>query len=394
MTEYPKLILHNGKEEPIQRFHPWVFSGAIKITDSNIVDGDIVEIYSAKQQFLGMAHYQKASITARIISFSKQQIDVNFWTKKIEKALAFRGFLNLTNNPNTNVFRLVFGEGDGLPGLIMDYYDGHIVFQAHSIGMHKSRMDITEALKQVFKNLLKSVYDKSSETLPNQYAINLSNEYLYGSCNEELVVVENGVKFYIDFINGQKTGFFIDQRENRSLLGTYSKDKRVLNTFSYTGGFSMYAAKHGCSLVHSVDSSAKAIDLCKKNAILNNVTNHEGFALDTFDYLKDHGKDYDVIILDPPAFAKSKDVSHNAVIGYKRLNAMALQNIKKGGILFTFSCSGVIDKKLFYNSVTAGAIESRRHLKLLHTISQPADHTITPNFPEGEYLKGLVFYVE
>ena len=394
MTEYPKLILHNGKEEPIQRFHPWVFSGAIKITDSNIVDGDIVEIYSAKQQFLGMAHYQKASITARIISFSKQQIDVNFWTKKIEKALAFRGFLNLTNNPNTNVFRLVFGEGDGLPGLIMDYYDGHIVFQAHSIGMHKSRMDITEALKQVFKNLLKSVYDKSSETLPNQYAINLSNKYLYGTCNEELVVIENGVKFYIDFINGQKTGFFIDQRENRSLLGTYSKDKRVLNTFSYTGGFSMYAAKHGCSLVHSVDSSAKAIDLCNKNAILNNVTNHEGFALDTFDYLKDHGKDYDVIILDPPAFAKSKDVSHNAVIGYKRLNAMALQNIKKGGILFTFSCSGVIDKKLFYNSVTAGAIESRRHLKLLHTISQPADHTITPNFPEGEYLKGLVFYVE
>ena len=394
MTEYPKLILHNGKEEPIQRFHPWVFSGAIKITDSNIVDGDIVEIYSAKQQFLGMAHYQKASITARIISFSKQQIDVNFWTKKIEKALAFRGFLNLTNNPNTNVFRLVFGEGDGLPGLIMDYYDGHIVFQAHSIGMHKSRMDITEALKQVFKNLLKSVYDKSSETLPNQYAINLSNKYLYGTCNEELVVIENGVKFYIDFINGQKTGFFIDQRENRSLLGTYSKDKRVLNTFSYTGGFSMYAAKHGCSLVHSVDSSAKAIDLCNKNAILNNVTNHEGFALDTFDYLKDHGKDYDVIILDPPAFAKSKDVSHNAVIGYKRLNAMALQNIKKGGILFTFSCSGVIDKKLFYNSVTAGAIESRRHLKLLHTISQPSDHTITPNFPEGEYLKGLVFYVE
>ena len=394
MTEYPKLILHNGKEEPIQRFHPWVFSGAIKITDSNIVDGDIVEIYSAKQQFLGVAHYQKASITARIISFSKQHIDVSFWVKKIEKALAFRGFLNLANNPNTNVFRLVFGEGDGLPGLIMDYYDGHIVFQAHSIGMHKSRIDITEALKQVFKSGLKSVYDKSSETLPSQYALNLTNDYLFGSCNEELVVVENGVKFFIDFINGQKTGFFIDQRENRSLLGTYSKDKRVLNTFSYTGGFSMYAAKHGCSMVHSVDSSVKAIDLCHKNAILNNVTNHEGFAVDTFDYLKDHGKDYDVIILDPPAFAKSKDVSHNAVIGYKRLNAMALQNIKKGGILFTFSCSGVIDKKLFYNSVTAGAIESRRHLKLLHTISQPADHTITPNFPEGEYLKGLVFYVD
>lgn len=394
MTIYPKLILHNGKEEPIQRFHPWVFSGAIKIADANITDGDLVEIYSAKQQFLGMAHYQKASISARIISFSKQQINVDFWIQKIERAFAYRTFLNLTNNPQTNVFRLVFGEGDGLPGLIMDYYNGHIVFQAHSIGMHKSRIDITEALKQVFKENLKSVYDKSSETLPSQYALNLENNYLYGSCDEELVVVENGVKFYIDFINGQKTGFFIDQRENRSLLGTYSKGKRVLNTFSYTGGFSMYAAKYGCTEVTSVDSSAKAIELCNKNALLNNVTNHQGFAIDTFDYLKDEGKNYDVIILDPPAFAKSKDVKHNAVIGYKRLNAMALQNIKKGGILFTFSCSGVIDKNLFYNSVTAGAIESRRHLKLLHTISQPADHCITPNFPEGEYLKGLVFYVE
>ncbi len=393
MTAYSKITLQNGKEFPVQRFHPWIFSGAIKTSDANLADGDIVEIYSAKEQFLGVAHYQKGSITGRIISFSKQEINVDFWVKKIEKAFLYRQFLEL-NTPNTNVFRLIFGEGDGCPGLIMDYYNGHVVFQAHSIGMHKNRVDITEALKVVFKDKLKSVYDKSSETLPNNYSAGMQNEFLYGSCNEELIVLENDVKFYIDFINGQKTGFFIDQRENRSLLARYSKNKRVLNTFSYTGGFSMYAAKNGCDIIHSVDSSVKAIDLCNKNATLNNVTNHEGFAVDTFDYLKDHGKNYDVIILDPPAFAKSRDVSHNAVIGYKRLNQMALSNIKKGGILFTFSCSGVIDKKLFYNTVTAAAIESRRNLKLLHTLSQPADHPITPNFPEGEYLKGLAFYVD
>lgn len=394
MTHYPKLTLHNGKELPVLRFHPWIFSGAIKTTDPGIGDGDVVEVYSAKQQFLGMAQYQKGSITGRIISFSKQQVNVDFWIKKIEKAFAYRQFLNLEGNPHTNVYRLLFGEGDGCPGLILDHYAGHVVFQAHSIGMHKCRTDITEALKKVYGQALKSVYDKSSETLPANYAEGLANEYLYGSCDGELVVMENNVRFYIDFINGQKTGFFIDQRDNRELLGNYSKGKRVLNTFSYTGGFSMYAAKHGCSTVHSVDSSAKAIELCNKNAELNAVTNHEGFAVDTFDYLKDHGKDYDIIILDPPAFAKSRDVKHNAVIGYKRLNQMALSNIKKGGLLFTFSCSGVVDKTLFYNTVTAAAIESRRHIKLLHTLSQPADHTIIPNFPEGEYLKGLVFYVE
>lgn len=394
MIAYPRLTLHNGKELPVLRFHPWVFSGAVKTQDANINDGDIVEIYSAKQQFLGMAQYQKGSITARIISFSKQQITIDFWIKKIEKSYLYRQFLNLANHPDTNVYRLVFGEGDGCPGLIMDYYNGHIVFQAHSIGMHKCRLDITEALKKIYGNALKSVYDKSAETLPSNYSSGLKNEFLFGSCDGDLVVIENGVKFYIDFINGQKTGFFIDQRENRALLGTYSKGKRVLNTFSYTGGFSMYAAKHGCTQIDSVDASAKAIDLCQQNAVLNSVSNHQGFAVDTFDYLKDYGKNYDIIILDPPAFAKSRDVSHNAVIGYKRLNQMALQNIKKGGILFTFSCSGVIDKKLFYNTVTAAAIESRRHIKLLHTLSQPADHIITPNFPEGEYLKGLAFYVE
>ncbi len=297
MIEYPRLTLHNGKELPVLRFHPWIFSGAIKTQDSNITDGDVVEVYSAKQQFLGMAQYQKGSITGRIISFSKQQVNIDFWVKKIEKAFAYRQFLNLADNPHTNVYRLIFGEGDGCPGLIMDFYNGHVVFQAHSIGMHKSRTDIAEALKKAYGAGLKSVYDKSSETLPKDYASGLANEFLYGSCNEELIVNENNVKFYIDFINGQKTGFFIDQRENRELLGHYSKGKRVLNTFSYTGGFSMYAAKHGCEIIHSVDSSVKAIDLCNKNAILNNATNHEGFAVDTFDYLKDHGKNYDIIMV-------------------------------------------------------------------------------------------------
>lgn len=394
MKDYPKLTLHHGKELPVLRFHPWIFSGAIKSQDENIADGDVVEVYSAKQQFLGMAQYQKGSITGRIISFSKQHINVDFWVKKIERAFAYRRFLNLIDTPSTNVYRLVFGEGDGCPGLVMDFYNGHIVFQAHSIGMHKCRQDVTEALKKVYGIALKSVYDKSSETLPANYAVELNNAYLYGAGADPLIVVENDVKFYIDFINGQKTGFFIDQRENRHLLGHYSKSKRILNTFSYTGGFSMYAAKHGCAIIHSVDSSVKAVDLCHQNAILNGITNHEGFAVDTFDYLKHHGRDYDVIVLDPPAFAKSRDVKHNAVIGYKRLNAMALQNIKKGGILFTFSCSGVVDKQLFYNTVTAAAIETRRSIKLLHTLSQPADHPITPNFPEGEYLKGLAFYVE
>lgn len=394
MSQYPKITLHNGKEQPVLRFHPWIFSGAIKLIDTSLNDGDVIEIYSAKQQFLGMAHYQKGSISARIISFSKQAINIDFWTKKIEKAFQFRQFLNLTNSPQTNVYRLIFGEGDGIPGLILDFYNGHIVLQAHSIGIHKSRYDIAEALRKIYGTQLLSVYDKSSETLPSNYASTIQNQFLFGDCNQELIVLENGVNFYIDFIHGQKTGFFIDQRDNRALLGSYSKEKRVLNTFSYTGGFSMYAAKNNCDVIHSVDSSASAIELCNNNAKLNKINNHQGFAVDTFDYLKDQGKNYDIIILDPPAFAKSRDVSHNAVIGYKRLNQMALQNIKKGGILFTFSCSGVIDKKLFYNTVTAAAIESRKNLKLLHTLSQPADHVITPNFPEGEYLKGLVFYVD
>lgn len=357
-------------------------------------DGEVVEIYSANDQFLGMAHYQKGSISGRILSYRKATIDTSFWIQKIQKAFDYRRFLNLTDNPHTNVYRLLFGEGDGLPGLVLDYYAGHVVFQAHSIGMHMQRQDICLALQEVLKDRLLSVYDKSSETLPSQYAAGIQNGLLWGKAEDEVIVKENDAQFYIDWIHGQKTGFFIDQRDNRELVGKYASGKRVLNTFSYTGGFSVYAGLNGATAVHSVDSSAKAVDFCNRNAVLNNISNHEGFAVDTFDFLKEKATEYDLVILDPPAFAKSRDVKHNAVIGYKRLNEMALRKIKKGGILFTFSCSQVIDKYLFYNTITAAAIEARRNIKLLHFLSQPADHTIVPTFPEGEYLKGLAFYVD
>ncbi|HWY10188.1 MAG TPA: class I SAM-dependent rRNA methyltransferase [Bacteroidia bacterium] len=387
-----KIILRNDKEHSLLRFHPWVFSGGIKIKD-DLLDGELVEVYSAKQQFLGVGHYQNASISVRLISFTPVEINEEFWFNKINKAYQYRLDLGILNE-NTNVCRLIFGEGDGLPGLIIDYYDGNIVFQAHSIGMHMNRQNILEALQSAFGVNLKSVYDKSSETLPKQYASSIRNEYLLGSVGEKVVVKENNCKFIIDWENGQKTGFFVDQRDNRLLLSKYSKNKAVLNTFSYTGGFSVYAALAGAKLVHSVDSSVPAIELSKQNAALNNITNHEGFSEDVFDFLKDKDNVYDVIVLDPPAFAKSRDVKHNAVKGYIKLNALALKKIKPGGILFTFSCSGVIDKMLFYNSIAAAAIEAKRNVKVVHYLYQPADHPVIPFFPEGEYLKGMVLWVE
>jgi 23S rRNA (cytosine1962-C5)-methyltransferase len=391
-NEMKKITLHNGKEQSLLRFHPWVFSGAIKIKD-DLQEGELVEVYSAKQQFLGIGHYQNSSISVRLISFTPVEINEEFWFSKINKAYQYRLQLGILNE-DTNVCRLIFGEGDGLPGLIIDYYDGHVVFQAHSIGMHMNRQNILEALQGVFGVNLKSVYDKSTETLPKQYASTIRNEYLFGSVGEKVVVKENNCQFIIDWENGQKTGFFVDQRENRLLLSKYCKDKSVLNTFSYTGGFSVYAALAGAKLVHSVDSSTPAIDLCNKNAELNGIKDHEGFAVDTFDFLKDKDNKYDVIVLDPPAFAKSRDVKHNAVIGYKKLNTLALKKIKSGGLLFTFSCSGVIDKMLFYNTIAAAAIEAGRNVKVVHYLYQPADHPVIPFFPEGEYLKGMALWVE
>lgn len=386
-----KIILHKGKEQSPLRKHPWIFSGAIKIKDE-LNEGEVVEVYSFDNKFLGVGHYTNSSISVRLVSFEKTELNDDFWFEKINKAYQYRKDLNILNE-NTNVCRLIFGEGDGLPGLIIDYYDGNIVFQAHSIAMHQNRESIVKALQKTFGAHLKCVYDKSAESLPKQYAAGVTNGYLFGT-GGRVEVKENNCKFIIDWEKGQKTGFFVDQRENRFLLSKYSKGKKVLNTFSYTGGFSVYAALAGADLVHSVDASAPAIELCNENAKLNNIHNHEGFAVDTFDFLKDKDGVYDVIVLDPPAFAKSRDVKHNAVKGYIKLNALALKKIKPGGILFTFSCSGVIDKFLFYNSINAAAIEAGRNVRLLHYLYQPADHPVIPFFPEGEYLKGMVLWVE
>lgn len=389
---YPQIILNKGKETSPLRFHPWIFSGAIAKKDPSVNEGDIVEVFSAQKQFLGTGYYANGSIAIRLISFTQVTIDENFWIEKISKAYNYRKQLNILNE-NTNVCRLFFGEGDGASGLILDYYKGHVVFQSHSWGIYLQKENIVAAIKKVIGNDLKSIYDKSAETLPKHFSEKVQNGFLFGA-QEEVIVKENSHIFKIDFIEGQKTGFFVDQRENRQLLATYCKDKTVLNTFSYTGGFSVYACAAGAKTVHSVDSSKSAIELCNKNIELNGFKNHEGFAMDTFDYLKDKKDIYDVIVLDPPAFAKSRDSKHNAVIGYKRLNSIALKLLKPNGLLFTFSCSGVVDKALFFNTITAAAIEAKRNVKLLHYMSQPADHPVIPFFPEGEYLKGMVLWVE
>lgn len=389
---YPAIILNKGKEFSLQRKHPWVFSGAIAKKDASLQDGDLVEVFSSQKQYLATGYYAGGSIAVRIISFEQTPIDAEFWFQKVNKAWQYRQTLSILNE-NTNVCRLFFGEGDGVPGLILDYYDGHVVFQAHSWGVYTQKDNIVAAIQKTLGAQVKSIYDKSAETLSKHFSGKTVNGFLAGS-EAEIIVKENGHFFKIDFINGQKTGFFIDQRDNRKLLADYCKDKTVLNTFSYTGGFSVYAAAAGATSVHSVDVSQSAINLCNENIALNKVSNHEGFAMDTFDFLKDKKNVYDVIVLDPPAFAKSRDSKHNAVIGYKRLNALALKLIKPNGIIFTYSCSGVVDKMLFYNTITAAAIEAGRNVKVLHYMYQPADHPLTPYFAEGEYLKGMVLWVE
>ncbi len=392
-NNYKTILLAKGKEHSIKRFHPWVFSGAIKRMDENINEGDIVKILSAQNEVLGVGHFQNGSIAVRLLTFKDEIINQKFWEEKIASAYQTRVNTGIANNKNLNVYRLVFAEGDNLPGLIIDMYNGTAVIQAHSIGMYHALEEITNALKNVLKENLKAVYDKSKETLPLPFSDKLSNRYLLGSTvtNE---VNEYGNKFKIDWINGQKTGFFIDQRENRKLLAEYCKDKKVLNTFCYTGGFSIYALNAGASEVHSVDISEKAIQLTDENVALNKFNNHKSYAVDVFDFLKNADNDYDVIVLDPPAFAKSKKVSHNAVQGYKRINVMAMKKIKKGGVLFTFSCSQAINRTLFYNTIISAAIESGRKIRVIHHLSQPADHPVNIFHPEGEYLKGLVVYIE
>ncbi|MEO6884634.1 MAG: class I SAM-dependent rRNA methyltransferase [Bacteroidia bacterium] len=394
-NNFPKIILNSGKEHSLKRFHPWVFSGAIKIIPDTILEGDVVEVYTASNEYLGTGHFQKGTISVRIFSFLQTEVDELFWENKILKAFQYRKFIGLVDNLNTNAYRLVFGESDELPGLIIDFYNGTAVMQAHSIGMHLIRETLSNALKKVMGETLKAVYYKSVDTLPKIDSLIVENAYLYGKpdTNE---ILENGNKFFIDWENGQKTGFFLDQRDNRNLLSSFAKGKKILNTFCYSGGFSVYALNAGASEVHSVDSSQKAIDLTEKNILLNNhsAANHESFVADAFQFLNHKENFYDIIILDPPAFAKHRNVTHNAVMGYKRINAEAMRQIKPGGILFTFSCSQVIDKYLFNHTITSAAIQAGRNVKVLHYLSQPADHAVNMYHPEGEYLKGLVVYVE
>jgi 23S rRNA (cytosine1962-C5)-methyltransferase len=389
-----KIILKRGKEASVLRFHPWVFSGAIYSKPNDIENGDAVEVYSSGDQYLASGHYQNGSIMVRICTFEKTNLKQNFWNKKIQKAFQLRELLNLAQS-GTNCYRLIHGEGDGLPGLIIDVYDKTVVVQCHSIGMYFEREKISKALQQVFGESLNAIYDKSVESLPPDFSASKQNEYLLGN-GEDSIVKENDHQFTVNWVSGQKTGFFLDQRENRKLLAHYAQGKKVLNAFCYSGGFSIYALKAGAKLVHSVDVSQKAMDLTDQNIQLNAPYEgiHESFTSDVMSFLKDSDTEYDLMVVDPPAFAKNISKRHNAVQGYKRLNSLALQKIGKNSLLFTFSCSQVVDEKLFYNTIVAAAIEAKRKVSVLHRLTQPADHPVSLFHPEGSYLKGLVLYVE
>lgn len=390
-----KIYLKRGKEESLKRYHPWVFSGAIQKMDDGIVEGDIVDVICNDGTFIGKGHYQVGSIAVRILSFKDEAVDANFWHKRLLSALNMRISIGIADNPNNNTYRLVHGEGDNLPGLIIDCYGETAVMQAHSVGMHYLREEIAKELVNVMGDRIKNVYYKSETTLPYKAELGQENGFIYGGTEED-VALENGLKFHVDWLKGQKTGFFVDQRENRSLLEKFSKGKRVLNMFCYTGGFSFYAMRGGAEVVHSVDSSAKAIELTNRNVGLNfpGDERHAAFCEDAFKYLEKAGSNYDLIILDPPAFAKHRSVLRNALKGYTRLNVKAFEKIKPGGIVFTFSCSQVVTKDNFRNAVFTAAAQAGRKVRILHQLHQPADHPINIYHPEGEYLKGLVLYVE
>ena len=392
---YKKVYLKAGKEESLKRFHPWVFSGAIARIEGEPEEGEVVDVYTSKKEFIACGHFQIGSIAVRVLTFRQEEINRDFWKHRLEVALDLRRSLNLVDNPENNTYRLVHGEGDNLPGLIVDVYGQTAVMQAHSSGMHVYRMEIAEALSEVMGDIVKHIYYKSETTLPFKADLGPENGFIKGGSPEN-VALENGLKFHVDWLKGQKTGFFVDQRENRHLLERYSKGRNVLNMFCYTGGFSFYAMRGGANLVHSVDSSAKAIDLTNQNVELNfpGDARHQAYAEDAFKYLDRMGDQYDLIILDPPAFAKHRDALRNALRGYSKLNAKAFEKIKPGGILFTFSCSQVVDKKDFRNAVFTAAAQSGRSVRILHQLTQPGDHPVNIYHPEGEYLKGLVLYVE
>jgi 23S rRNA (cytosine1962-C5)-methyltransferase len=386
------IRIRKGKEHSLLRKHPWVFSGAIYSDVSTIEDGEVVVIENHKGLFLAVGHFQHATISVRVLCFEFQEIDQTFFDEAIGNAVQLRLSLGLLNENNT-IFRVCHGEGDNLPGLIIDFYNGVAVIQCHSIGMYRSVNLIANALKVAFGDHLKSIYSKSADTLPER--IQPKDEYLFGQCETPHLAVENGVNYKIDWITGQKTGFFIDQRENRALLGKYAFGKKVLNTFCYSGGFSLQALNQNASLVHSLDSSKKAIELTEANLEINKFPGlHASVTADAMDYMKELKEDYDIIVLDPPAFAKHRDKRHQAIQGYKRLNAHAIRQIKSGGLIFTFSCSQVVDKYLFTNTIIAAAIEASRNVRILEQLHQPADHPINAFHPEGEYLKGLVIQVD
>ena len=393
---YKKVYLKPGKEESLKRFHPWVFSGAIARVEGEPEEGEIVDVYTSKKEFIACGHFQIGSIAVRVLSFVQETIDHAFWVRKLSIAKDLRVALGLIGNPQNNTYRLVHGEGDNLPGLIIDVYDHTAVMQAHSAGMHVYRMEIADALSEVMGDVIQNIYYKSETTLPFKAdLLSTENGFIKGGSPEN-VAMENGLKFHVDWLKGQKTGFFVDQRENRHLLERYAKGRNVLNMFCYTGGFSFYAMRGGANLVHSVDSSAKAIDLTNENVELNfpGDTRHKAYAEDAFKFLDRMGDQYDLIILDPPAFAKHRDALRNALRGYTKLNAKAFEKIRPGGILFTFSCSQVVNKENFRNAVFTAAAQSGRSVHILHQLTQPGDHPVNIYHPEGEYLKGLVLYVE
>ena len=390
-----KIYLKKNKEESLKRLHPWIFSGAILKMDEGIAEGDVVDVVGYNGEFIGKGHYQIGSIAVRMLTFSEEEIDEAFWQKRLLSALQMRIAIGVADNKNNDTYRLVHGEGDNMPGLVVDCYGKTAVIQAHSVGVHYQRNMIAKALKSVLGDRVENVYYKSETTLPFKADLGQENEFLFGNMDEN-IALENGLKFHVDLLRGQKTGFFVDQRDNRMLLEKYSVGKKVLNMFCYTGGFSFYAMRGGATLVHSVDSSAKAIELTKANVELNfpGDARHQAYCEDAFRFLDKMGENYDLIVLDPPAFAKHKGALRNALKGYTRLNMKAFEKIKRGGILFTFSCSQVVTKDNFRNAVFTAALQAKRKVRILHQLHQPADHPINIYHPEGEYLKGLVLYVE
>lgn len=395
MTHFTKIFLKHDKEHSILRFHPWIFSGAIKKIAGDIAEGDIVQVYDNEGNFLAVGQYQIGSIAVRILSFEEEAIDYEFYKKRIAEAYEVRKAIGLAESDTTNAFRLIHGEGDSLSGLIIDFYNGTAVVQMHTVGMYLAKDLINKALQEVLGDKLTSIYNKSEGTLPYKADITPLNGYVWGT-NSSKVATENGLLFNVDWEKGQKTGFFVDQRENRQLLEHYSKNRKVLNMFCYTGGFSFYAMRGGAQLVHSVDSSERAIEITRANVELNfpNDARHEAYAEDAFKFLDKSKDKYDLIILDPPAFAKHHNVLKNALTGYRRLNTIAFEQIQKGGILFTFSCSQVVSKDDFRRTVFSAAAKAGRKVRILSQLTQPADHPINIYHPEGEYLKGLILFVE